>query len=110
MITKNISIGSLDIDPEGGRIWLNCPNCLLRIQNLRFNKFEEKFSMIEINGNDVWMMPGNLADEPYSDFLEKITSYIIPKMYELCGDDNEKLLDVLSLKIKEELDNYASIK
>jgi hypothetical protein len=104
MITKNISIGSLDIDPEGGRIWLNCPNCLLRIQNLRFNKIEEKFSMIEINKNDVWMIPGNLVDEPFSDFLEKITSFIIPKMSEMTKDASEELLDRLSLKIKEEID------
>jgi hypothetical protein len=108
MITKNISIGSLDIDPEGGRIWLNCPNCLLRIQNLRFNKVEEKFSMIDINGNDVWMMPGNLVDEPYSDFLEKITSSIIPKVSEMTLNEREILLDRLVLKIKEELDKCQS--
>lgn len=108
MITKNISIGSLDIDPEGGRIWLNCPNCLLRIQNLRFNKFEEKFSMIEINGNDVLMIPGNLVDEPYSDFLEKITSSIIPKVSEMTLNEREILLDRLVLKIKEELDKCQS--
>jgi hypothetical protein len=108
MITKNISIGSLDIDPEGGRIWLNCPNCLLRIQNLRFNKVEEKFSMIDINGNDVWMIPGNLVDEPYSDFLEKITSSIIPKISEMSLNEREILLDRLSLKIKEELDKCQS--
>lgn len=108
MITKNISIGSLDIDPKGGRIWLNCPNCLLRIQNLRFNKVEEKFSMIDINGNDVWMMPGNLVDEPYSDFLEKITSSIIPKVSEMTLNEREILLDRLVLKIKEELDKCQS--
>ena len=108
MITKNISIGSLDIDPEGGRIWLNCPNCLLRIQNLRFNKVEEKFSMIEINGNDVLMIPGNLVDEPYSDFLEKITSSIIPKVSEMTLNEREILLDRLVLKIKEELDKCQS--
>lgn len=108
MITKNLSIGSLDIDPEGGRIWLNCPNCLLRIQNLRFNRIEEKFSMIDINGNDVLMIPGNLVNEPFSDFLEKITSFIIPKMAEITIDESEKLLDQLSLKIKEEIDKCQS--
>ena len=108
MITKNISTGSLDIDPEGGRIWLNCPNCLLRIQNLRFNRIEEKFSMIDINGNDVLMIPGNLVNEPFSDFLEKITSFIIPKMAEITSDESEKLLDQLSLKIKEEINKCQS--
>jgi hypothetical protein len=108
MITKNLSIGSLDIDPEGGRIWLNCPNCLLRIQNLRFNRIEEKFSMIDINGNDVLMIPGNLVNEPFSDFLEKITSFIIPKMSEITSDESEKLLDQLSLKIKEEINKCQS--
>jgi hypothetical protein len=52
MITKNISLGSLDVDPEAGRIWLNCPSCVLRIQNIRFNSIEEKFAMIDVKGVD----------------------------------------------------------
>ena len=108
MITKNITIGSLDIDPEGGRLWLNCPNCLLRIQNLRFNKVEEKFSMIDINGNNVWMIPGNMTTEPYSDFLEKISSSIIPKLFLMDSEQSELLMDKLSLIIKEEMDKWQS--
>jgi hypothetical protein len=54
------------------------------------------------------MIPGNLVNEPFSDFLEKITSFIIPKMAEITSDESEKLLDQLSLKIKEEINKCQS--
>jgi len=108
MITKNISIGTLDIEPEAGKIWLNCPNCILRIKNVKFNKIEEKFSMIDINGQDAWMLPGSLNTEPIGDFLEKISNFILPKVFEMNIDDEKNFLDKLSLLIKEEVDKCQS--
>jgi|LSQX01.1.fsa_nt_gb hypothetical protein len=108
MITKNITIGSLDVDPDNGKIWLNCPECLLRIQNIRFSNIEEKFSMIDINGVDATMFPGSLMNEPYSDFLEKITVHIIPKLIKLKDLEIENFLDKLSVVIKEEVNKWES--
>jgi hypothetical protein len=104
MISKNVSIGSLDIDPENGKIWLNCPNCLIRIQNIKFHLIEEKFSMIDISGEDAWMIPSNSSEDQYSNFIEQIISYIYPIVIKMTDEEKIKYLDKLSLIIKEDID------
>jgi len=103
MISKKISYGVLDIEPESGRIWFNCPNCLIRIQNLRFNTIEEKFTMLDINGPDVTMVPGKLESDSYIDFLESITECVLPKFLTMSDDDKKDFLEKILLKIKGEI-------
>ena len=41
-ILKNISLAEFMVDPEAGKIWLNAPNCILRIQGIKFRNSREK--------------------------------------------------------------------
>jgi hypothetical protein len=59
--------------------------------------------MIDINGRDAWMIPGDLETQPFGEFLEKIISFIIPELSQLETNDGKLLLDKLFLVIKEEL-------
>ena len=104
MITKNISIGTLEINPEQGKIWLNCPNCILRIKGLDFKLVEEKFSMIDIIDNKAWMVPGNLHTLPIGEFIEEIATTIFPKIIEIKQENRKKLMDKLLILIKDEVD------
>jgi len=99
MISKNVQVGSLEIDVNNGKIWLNSPGCILRIQNIRFNNLEEKFSMIDINGSNASMIPGDYPPTDYDCFLEKLNMSMLPK---ICNMENsEKFLDELYIKIQE---------
>jgi len=42
VISKDI-IGTIDIDTQTGRVWVNAPNCILRIKGLQFKDIKEKF-------------------------------------------------------------------
>lgn len=99
-ISKNISYGELIIDTENGRIWVNAPSCVLRIQNLNFKNKEEKFSMIDISKNDAHMYK-DTEDETnyYSQFLEVLNYMIIPKLTDV--NDQKDYLDKLIMKIKD---------
>jgi hypothetical protein len=59
-IIKYFTSAELIVDPAQGKIWVNAPNCILRIQGLKFNNEIEKFSMIDINGSDSFMMEGEI--------------------------------------------------
>ena len=80
-IVKNISLAELVVDPKNGKIWVNSPNCVLRIQGINFKNIKEKFSMIDINGSNASMLEGSLATSEMNDFIEKIISIIISKNY-----------------------------
>jgi hypothetical protein len=100
ILTKNISYGEIDVNPDEGKIWINCPNCILRIQNIRFNKIEEKFSMIEINGNEAWMMQGSFSEDPLSIFIEKLIPILLEKFKS--SDEIQLFLDNLLMKIRKD--------
>lgn len=100
-IEKKIYIASIVVDPKNGKIWLNSPNCLLRIQDVNFKHIEEKFEMIDIKGKDVFMIPGDLGLSKYSEFLEKLNRIIYPKIYNLSEDQTENFLNEIYNKIKE---------
>jgi len=100
MINKQISVASLDVEPDLGKIWLNSPNCILRIQNLKFNHVEDKFAMIDIKGEEAFMIPGDLGTSNYTDFLEKLNFIILPKIYSEDDKDSKQFLDSLYSKIK----------
>jgi len=105
MISKNISVASLEIDPVGGKIWMNAPNCILRIDGLKFKNIEDKFSMIDIQENSACMISGKLENEDFSIFLEKISNIIIPKLLSMNSEDRSKYIDNIFLKIEEEIKN-----
>lgn len=109
IISKNIPYGTLDIDTINKRIWLNCPSYLMRIQNINFKNIEEKFLMIDINGNDVYMQAGELENKELCNFLETIISLIIPKITEMDNEKQKSFLDDIILKIKDGVNN-ADIK
>ena len=77
MISKNISFGTLDVDTKNGKIYLNCPSCIIRIQDIIFDQIQDKFSMIDINGN---IIPCNLyygnPEFTYGNLNENIFSEI----------------------------------
>ena len=114
MIQKKISVGSLDVDSDSGKIWLNSPDCILRIQNLKFNHVINKFAMIDINGNDAFMIPGDFGTNKYTEFLEKLNVMIFPKIFELDEKIQGKFLEELYLKnqlwIKEKEEKHDSTK
>lgn len=102
MITKKISYGMIDIEPEEGKLWINCPNCILRIQNLRFNKIEEKYSIIEINGNDAWMISGSSPEDFISKFIENLVPIILEKIERKSDSEIREFLNNVLLKIRED--------
>jgi hypothetical protein len=93
VISKNISVGILDVDPDAGKIWLNGPNCILRVQDLEFKNKEEKFCMIDINGRVVTMYPGSNISEPYADFLEKLNLMIMSNLNFFYKHETERTLN-----------------
>lgn len=101
IITKTISYGTIDVDPDDGKIWINCPNCVLRIQNLRFNIIVEKFSMIDINGVDTFMYAGSSNDDPFTKFMEKNLPVILEKCKDKTYEEIESYLNLVHNKIKE---------
>lgn len=69
---KSVTLGFLDVEPEQGKIWLNSPNCTLRIQGLDFKNIREKFSMIDINNGVAYMIEENSNDKAEIEtFMEK---------------------------------------
>lgn len=102
MITKKIAYGTIDVDPDEGNIWINCPNCILRMKNLRFNRVEEKYSMIEINNNDVWMLSGSFPEDFVSQFIEKLVPVILEKIEKKNDSEIQEFFDNVLSKIRED--------
>lgn len=97
IINKDFAMGSLQVDSQSGKIWINSlSSCLLRIQNVNFHNLEDKFAMLDITGSDVYMVPGDFGmDETYNDFIKKLTLYLFPVLVESKGRDEEFLADLL---------------
>ena len=86
-ISKNIVVGELDIDTESGRIWLNSPNCILRIHGIDFKNISEKFSMIDINKESAHMIPGEMDTDYISQSIENMCNMIMTKISNLSRED-----------------------
>lgn len=74
MIQKNIYFGEVLLNPSEGKIWINAPNCILRIQGINFKRIREKFSMIDINGSNGVMVEGDLIETDFDKFMENMTN------------------------------------
>ena len=74
-IQKNFVLGTLEVVPEEGRLWLKAPNCDLRINKLAFKNIEETFSMIDVQGGQAVMVPDSEdVDESMLTFIGNIYS------------------------------------
>jgi hypothetical protein len=100
-IVKRISIAELQIDPELGKIWLNAPNCILRMQGINFKNIREKFSMIDVNGANATMLEGDLMTSHIHEFIEKIVSMAITFNYDEIDITN--ILSAIDLINKEKI-------
>lgn len=90
VITKDVILGSLEIDPDKGCIWLNTSQCILRIYGLKFHNITEKFSMIDINGSKAFMILDGLEDTKFQKVLQDIIKHLFYetlKQGELSDDD-----------------------
>ena len=92
LISKNIGFSELLVDPILGRIWVNSPNCVLRINGIKFKNQREKFSMIDINGSDGVMIDGDLSTSDINSCIEKLTSIMILNSWS--KDNMDNLIDV----------------
>jgi len=76
-IQKNFVLGTLEVVPEEGRLWLKAPNCNLRISKLAFKNIEETFSLIDVQGGNAVMVPDSGdTDESMLIFIGNIYSCI----------------------------------
>jgi hypothetical protein len=86
MIQKNLAVSTLEIDLERGTVWVNAPNCVLRISKLEFANSIEDFSFIDISGGKATMMERSNVKRDSTDseelraFLIEITNYIFHEL------------------------------
>lgn len=91
-IAKKILLGSLEVDPDEGRIWLNdLTKCVLRICRLDFEIKSEKFDVIDIANNKAIMIEGSKIPRVEDDLNEKIEDIV--QLLVLQTFQNPKLLD-----------------
>lgn len=112
IISKDI-IGTIDIDTSTGRIWVNAPNCVLRIQNLKFKDREvkEKFSMIDINGSNVSVIEGDLVldDKGLVRFILDLFSSLSYHFMKGRVKDKDKLLRDICEEVSKKVEEQASL-
>lgn len=107
IISKNI-IGTIDVDTNSGTIWINAPNCILRVQGLDFGRrgIREKFSMIDISGNKASMIEGDLVldDKSLVRFILDLFNSLSYNVMNGKIKDKNKFLDDLCKEINRRID------
>ncbi len=93
IVRKELPVSTLDVNIENGTIWLNAPNCVLRISDLEFTNTIEDFSSIYIVDSSAFMQETPLINSEEIDinlsmFSNQITNFIF---YEL--KHNQKIID-----------------
>ena len=93
-VVKKILLGSLELEPETGKIWLcDLNGCVLRVSKLDFQNNLEKFDMIDISGNCAYMIK-NGVDQAISEGvvgkLEEIMNLLLLKVG--CNNNPKELL------------------
>lgn len=110
IISKDI-IGTIDIDTSAGRIWVNAPNCVLRIQNLKFKDREvkEKFSMIDISGSNASMIEGDLVldDKRLVRFILDLFSSLSYHFMKGRIKDKDKFLSDICEDVSKKVEEHA---
>jgi hypothetical protein len=95
-IQKNFVMGTLEVAPDEGRLWLKTQNCNLRVSKLSFKNVEESFSMIDIQGGQAVMVPeAEEYDETMLNFVGSICSCVQAESVnrEMKGQDKQEFLD-----------------
>ena len=80
-IQKNFPLANLIIETKEGKLWLNSPDCSLRIKNLEFENIEEKFSSIDINDSKVIMAGETNKDDEFDNNIVELTTFLVNKIY-----------------------------
>lgn len=91
-IIKIITRAELQVDSKSGKIWLNAPNCILRIYGLNFKNQKENFSMIDINGSNASMVEGNLVTSNIQNYVDEIITLVTNSNF-----TDEELKEILKL-------------
>jgi len=81
IVTKNLTVSSIEVDLEEGTIWVNAPHCKMRISGLEIKNPIEDFSLIDITNGVATMSPKHEFDnsdigEEMSEFLIHLTNYL----------------------------------
>lgn len=104
MVEKRLSLSSLQVEPKQGKLWLNSPNCVLRICGLTFKEDFNTFSMIDIINNNAFVVKGRYEDEEQNiltKFLTDVANYL---KFEIDNNmnilDKEKFLEMVMLSIR----------
>ena len=109
-VSKKITLGVLEVDPQQGTIWLNTPNCcVLRISGLKFSNFKEKFSTIDIRENNVYVESSGLDED--EDKISKIVNEVGLSVHSLFSEENidpEKLTVYIKDMLQEYKDYYIN--
>ena len=83
-VVKKILSGSLELEPETGKIWLcDLAGCVLRVSRLDFKNNLEKFDMIDISGNEAYMIKdgGNqVISEEVKGKIEEVINLLLIKV------------------------------
>lgn len=110
VISKDI-IGTIDIDTQTGRVWVNAPNCILRIQGLQFKDTKEKFSMIDISGNKASMIEGDLVldDKRLVRFILDLFSSLSFHFMNGRIQDKDKFIDAMYDEVSKMIDKHTLV-
>ena len=108
-LTKELALAQLEVDVEGGTIWLNAPHCVLRIGGIKFNNKEDRFTSIEVENSEGFLI--NNEDqvvnpaEAYALFdINHLINYNLVHNKKVI--DKEAFLKLLFKEIKKFVDNY----
>lgn len=110
VISKDI-IGTIDIDTQNGRVWVNAPNCILRIQGLEFKDIKEKFSMIDVSGKKASMIEGDLVldDKRLVRFILDLFSSLSYHFMNGRIKDKDKFIDAMYDEISKMIENQTFV-
>ena len=105
---KKILSGSLELEPEQGKIWLcDLDGCLLRISKLNFKNSLEKFDMIDIRGNEAYMIKNGVNSITSDEVIGKLEEILNCLLLKVSREDKpeEFLKEVLNMINKYILEN-----
>lgn len=98
--------GTIEVDKSRGVIWINtCDGiCVLRICQINFVNYEEKFGFIDVTKEKAFMIKDSGLEEEskVSNFLNSVVEVISEKLPGLPDEEQEEYLSKLLTKLREE--------
>ena len=90
-VVKKILSGSLELEPETGKIWLcDLAGCVLRVSKLDFKNNLEKFDMIDISGNEAYMIKDGVDQVISEEVKRKIEEIISLLLFKVSQESKPK--------------------